>query len=126
MVLSLIVESFDYSSILPCFYVGLMFPREGKTARTLLLKLGYFVHNFILPTYFRYTGFQFDVTGLASAHNVIIVVLMILLNFRGKTAGTLAVDHYLNIPQNDGFIFAFILSLKGHFELAVINTNLNS
>lgn len=124
--LSMIVEAYGFSSIILCFFAGLMFPREGKTARTLLLKLSYFVHNFLLPIYFGYTGFQLDVSCLASIRNVLVVLSITLLNFGGKVTGTIVACHYLKIPQTNSLIFAFILCLKGHYELALIDTDINS
>ncbi|XP_021278694.1 cation/H(+) antiporter 2-like [Herrania umbratica] len=126
LVLSFIVETCGYSSTISCFFVGLMFPRKGKTCRTLLSKLSYLVHNFLLPIYFGYIGFQFDVNYLNSIATIITVVVMILLNFGGKLVSTLAACHYLKIPLNEGFMFSLILSLKGHFDLQLINVEPNS
>lgn len=121
MVLSYIVETCGHSSTLSCFIVGLMFPRSGKTCRTLLSRLSYVVHNVILPVYFGYIGFQFDVNYLRSIPTIITVVVMVLLNIGGKLVSTLAACHYLKIPLNEGLMIAFILSLKGHFDLHFIN-----
>ncbi|XP_022729311.1 cation/H(+) antiporter 2-like isoform X2 [Durio zibethinus] len=126
LVLSFVIESCGYSSTLSCFLVGLMFPRKGKTCRTLLSKLSYPVHNFLLPIYFGYIGFQFDINYLKSIPTIVTIVVMILLNFGGKLVSTLAACHYLKIPLNEGVMFALILSLKGHFDLQLINVPPNS
>ncbi|KAK6247149.1 hypothetical protein QUC31_018714 [Theobroma cacao] len=126
LMLSFIVETCGYSSTISCFLVGLMFPRKGKTCRTLLSKLSYLVDNFLLPIYFGYIGFQFDVNYLNSIGTIITVVVMILLNFGGKLVSTFAACHYLKVPLNEGFMFALILSLKGHFDLQLINVEPNS
>ncbi|XP_021645447.1 cation/H(+) antiporter 2 isoform X2 [Hevea brasiliensis] len=115
-----IIESYGYLSTFACFLFGLLFPREGKTARTLLRKLTYSVHNFMLPIYFGFVGFQFDVKHLMSFENAIMIVLMISLSTGGKIVGTLAACHYLNIPKDEGVLLAFILNFKGHTELLIL------
>ncbi|XP_050209389.1 cation/H(+) antiporter 2-like [Mercurialis annua] len=117
---SVIIESHGYLSTLACFALGFLFPREGKTARTLLRKLKYSVNNFMLPIYFGYIGFQFDVLFFMTFDNVIMITLMILLSTGGKIVGTLVACHYLHIPKNEGVILAFILNLKGHTELIIL------
>ncbi|XP_012069212.1 cation/H(+) antiporter 1-like [Jatropha curcas] len=118
---SFVIEEFGYNSTLSCFLIGVMFPREGKTARTLLHKLTYSVNNFILPIYFGFSGFQFDVNYLASYRNFMVVILVMLLSTGGKIIGTLVACHYLKIPRTEGTILAFILNLKGNGELLLID-----
>ncbi|XP_065871931.1 cation/H(+) antiporter 2-like [Euphorbia lathyris] len=115
-----VIESYGYLSTLACFFLGLMFPREGKTTRTLNRKLTYAVHNFMLPIYFGFIGFQFDVVYFTNLENVIMIGLMILLSTGGKIAGTLIACHYSKVPRNEGMILAFILNLKGHTELIML------
>ncbi|KAE8657521.1 Cyclin-related, putative isoform 2 [Hibiscus syriacus] len=62
ILITLVTVGVGYTAIFCCVLVGLMFPREGKTARTLLNKLTYAVNTFILPNYFGYTGSQLDVS----------------------------------------------------------------
>lgn len=118
---SFLIEEFGYNSTISCFFMGVMFPREGKTTRTLLHKLTYSVNNFILPIYFGFNGFRFDISYLGSFRNLIVVVLVTVLSIAGKIIGTLAACHYLKIPRNEAVILAFILNLKGHGELLLID-----
>ncbi|WRX09760.1 Cation/H+ exchanger - like 1 [Theobroma cacao] len=120
--LSLFVEWIGYTAITCCFLVGLMFPREGKTARTLLHKLTYAVNTFILPVYFGYTGFQFDLSTLNNKLVIALTVLMILVGAGTRIAGTFAACHYLKIPWNEALILAFLLNLKGNYDLILIST----
>ncbi|KDP43477.1 hypothetical protein JCGZ_16764 [Jatropha curcas] len=117
---AILIEANGYLSALACFLLGLMFPREGKTSRTLLRKLTYSVNNFMLPIYFGYVGFQFDVYQFSTRENISLITLMIVLSTGGKLVGTLAASHYLNLPKNEGVILAFILNLKGHSELLIL------
>lgn len=120
--LSLFVEHIGYTAITSSFLLGLMFPREGKTARTLLHKLTYAVNTFILPVYFGYTGFQFDLSALFNKLTLALAVLMILLSIGTRIVGTLAASYYLKIPWNESLILGFLLNLKGNYDLLLINT----
>uniref|UniRef100_A0A0A0LHF4 Uncharacterized protein n=2 Tax=Cucumis sativus TaxID=3659 RepID=A0A0A0LHF4_CUCSA len=117
---SVIIELQAFNSIVSSFIFGVMFPKEGKSARTLMHKLTYSVHNFVLPIYFGYVGFQFDGNNLWKMSNVIIVGIMVLLSIGSKMSGTLAACNYLNIPLNEGVFLGFVLNLKGHADLLLI------
>ncbi|XVF22931.1 hypothetical protein REPUB_Repub12eG0213300 [Reevesia pubescens] len=119
--LSLFSEWIGYTIMASCFLVGLMFPREGKTARTLLHNLTYAVNTFILPVYFGYTGFQFDLFSLFNKLTLAVTVLMILVSLGTRIVGTFAACHYLKIPWNESLILAFLLNLKGNYDLMLIN-----
>ncbi|XVF73618.1 hypothetical protein PTKIN_Ptkin12aG0216600 [Pterospermum kingtungense] len=120
--LSLLMEWAGYTAMTACFVVGLMFPREGKTARTLVHKLTYAVNTFILPVFFGYTGFQFDIMTVFNKMTLALTVFMILVSAGTRIAGTLAACHYLLIPWSESLILAFLLNLKGNYDLILINT----
>lgn len=117
------VEWASFNSIISCFAIGLLFPKKGKAARTLIHKLNFSVHNFILPVYFGYIGFQFNGRYLNSWNNVLIVVIMVLLSIGCKISGTLIVCRYLKIPLNKGVLLGFIMNLKGHADLLFIGSS---
>lgn len=119
---AMFMEWANYNSIMNCFVIGLMFPREGKTARTLLHKLTYSVHNFILPIYFGYIGFQFNGIFLNNWGNALIVLILVLLSIGSKIGGTLAACRYLKIPLNEGVLIGFIMNLKGHADILFIGS----
>ncbi|KAL6340449.1 hypothetical protein AAG906_006113 [Vitis piasezkii] len=96
---AMFIEWSGYSSIVSCFLMGMMYPREGKTARTLMHKLSYSIHTFVLPVYFGYTGFQVDLGHLKSLENAEIVGAIVLLSIGGKITGTLSACRSLNIPK---------------------------
>ncbi|CAN0862964.1 Cation/H(+) antiporter 2 [Linum grandiflorum] len=120
MGLAFLIESAGFNSTISTFVVGLMFPKQGKSTRTLVRKLSYAVHIFVLPIFFGYTGFQFNVAYLSSSRNVIVVALVLFLSIGGKIIGTLVACRYLKIPTSEGVVLAFLLNLKGHPELLLI------
>ncbi|CAI9111017.1 OLC1v1011150C2 [Oldenlandia corymbosa var. corymbosa] len=115
------LESMGFSSIAACFLIGLMFPRGGRAARTLSIKLTYAVHNFILPVYFGYAGFRADMSTIDDLTKFLIVFVVLLLSFGGKITGTLAACSHLKIPLNEGVLIAFLMNLKGHVDLLTIS-----
>ncbi|KAJ8755815.1 hypothetical protein K2173_024360 [Erythroxylum novogranatense] len=120
--LAFTIEKYEYNSMICCFFVGLAFPREGKTMRTLLRKLNYAVYNFILPIYFGYVGFQLNLNYLNSYRNITVTALLIFLSFGGKIIGVLAACHHLKIPKVEAVFLGLLLSVKGHAELLLIQT----
>lgn len=118
---SMIIEIWGYNSIISCFVIGLLFPREGKTARTLLHKLGYSIYNFVLPVYFGYLGLQCDLINVFnSLKHTINMAILILLSIGSKLGGTLIVCRYLKIPTNEGIFLGFILNTRGYADLLFI------
>ncbi|KAJ1405748.1 Sodium/solute symporter superfamily [Sesbania bispinosa] len=118
---SMIIEIWGYNSVISCFIIGLLFLKEGKTARTLLHKLGYSIYNFVLPVYFGYLGLQCDVvTVFKSLSQTKIAAILILLSIGGKLGGTLIVCRYLQIPTSEGIFLGFILNTRGYSDMLFI------
>lgn len=122
---SMIIELLAGTSLVNCFIFGVMFPKEGKTARTMSQKLNYAVHNFILPIYFGYLGFQVDLTRLEEWKSVSVVLFVILVSVVSKIAGTLATAFYLKIPIDEGIVLGFLLNLRGHADLLFVGPTAN-
>ncbi|CAI8599939.1 unnamed protein product [Vicia faba] len=118
---SMVIEIWGYNSIIHCFCVGLFFPKEGKTARTLLHKLGYSIYNFILPVYFGYMGLQCDLINVfKSLDKITNAAIMILLSIGSKLGGTLLVCRYLHIPTSEGIFLGFLMNTRGYADLLFI------
>lgn len=115
---SMITEILGYNSIINCFIIGLLFPKEGKTARTFLHKLGYSIYNFVLPVYFGYLGLQCDfINVFKSLDQTANTAILILLSIGSKLGGTLVVCRYLHIPTSEGIFLGFILNTRGYADL---------
>ncbi|CAM8906812.1 unnamed protein product [Rhodiola kirilowii] len=114
-------ESMGQNSMMPCFFVGLMLPRDGKTTRTLLLKLSYPVYVFVLPIYFGYIGFQADIPELWNLRSAAMLVAISFAIIGGKIGGTLVACRQLKIPLLEGVVLALLLCIKGFTDLLVID-----
>ncbi|XP_076915392.1 cation/H(+) antiporter 2-like [Bidens hawaiensis] len=122
LVAAMTLETMGFSSIIACFLMGSMFPRGGKSARTLLAILTYTVHNFIFPIYFGYTGFKADTSYLNELKRIGIVLMVIVLSIGGKIFGTVAACYYLKTPLNEGVLLAFLMNMKGHVDILTLTT----
>ncbi|CAK8575207.1 unnamed protein product [Lathyrus sativus] len=115
---SMVIEILGYNSIISCFIIGSLFPKEGKTARTLIYKLGYSIYNFVLPVYFGYMGLQCDLIQVfRSLSKTTDTAILILLCIGSKLGGTLLVCRFLNIPTNEGIFIGFIMNTRGYADL---------
>ncbi|KAK2433144.1 cation/H antiporter [Trifolium repens] len=93
----------------------------GKTARTLIHKLGYSIYNFVLPVYFGYLGLQCDLINVfRSLDRTTNVAILILLSIGSKLGGTLLACRYLHISTNEGIFIGFILNTRGYADLLFI------
>ncbi|XP_052196404.1 cation/H(+) antiporter 1-like [Diospyros lotus] len=126
LITAMALETMGFNSIIACFLIGSMFPRGGKTARTLLHKLNYSVHNFIFPIYLGYVGFQADLNTINNIPNLILVVVFIVLSLGSKISGVLAACSHLNISLNDGVLLAFLMDLKGHVDIVTLSLGLQN
>ncbi|KAK7283836.1 hypothetical protein RIF29_13584 [Crotalaria pallida] len=82
---AMVVEITGYNSIVNCFIIGLFFPKEGKSARTLLHKLGYSIYNFALPLYFGYLGLQSNLIYVFQSMRLVTNIgIIILLSIGSK------------------------------------------
>ncbi|KAK7283837.1 hypothetical protein RIF29_13585 [Crotalaria pallida] len=127
LVSSMIVEILGYNSISNCFIIGLCFPKEGKSARTLLHKLGYSIYNFALPVYFGYLGLQCDlITVFQSLDGVVNMAIIILLSIGSKLSGTLIVCHFLRIPTTEGIFLGFLLNTRGYADVLLFGSAANN
>ncbi|KAI4354781.1 hypothetical protein L6164_003620 [Bauhinia variegata] len=126
LISSMIIEMEGSNSIIHCFLAGFMFPREGKTARTLVHKLSYSVYNFVLPVYFGYIGFQCNLSAFKTLTLAISIIILILLSIGSKLCGTLLVCRYLKMPTSEGIFIGFILNVRGYADLLFIGASSKS
>ncbi|XP_057731519.1 cation/H(+) antiporter 1-like [Arachis stenosperma] len=124
LVSSMVIEIWGFNSILNCFLIGLAFPREGKSARTLLHKLGYSIYNFVLPVYFGYLGLQCDIiNAFWNLNRLTNVAILVLLGIGSKLSGTLLVCRYLQYPTSEGIFLGFVLNTRGYADLLFIGAS---
>ncbi|XP_018470454.1 cation/H(+) antiporter 1-like [Raphanus sativus] len=123
LIIALTIESSNINSTGFVFLIGLTFPREGKTYRTLINRLSYPIHEFVLPVYFGYIGFRFSVHSLTKRH-YLALVMTVALSMVAKLLGVLCACLFLKIPKKYWLFLSTILSVKGHIGLVLLDSNL--
>ncbi|ESQ35176.1 hypothetical protein EUTSA_v10010021mg [Eutrema salsugineum] len=123
LIIALSIESSNINSTVFVFFIGLMFPREGKTYRTMIQRLSYPIHEFVLPVYFGYIGFRFSVNSLTKRH-YLVLGMTVALTIIGKLLGVLCACSFLQIPKKYWLFLSTILSVKGHVGLVLLDSNL--
>lgn len=122
LILAITIESYDINSSVSVFTIGIMFPRQGKTHRTMIQRLSYPIHEFVLPVYFGYIGFRFSITALTNRYYLGLVIIVIL-TIAGKLIGVISACIYLKIPKKYWLFLPAILSVKGHVGLLLLDSN---
>ncbi|XP_073012220.1 cation/H(+) antiporter 15-like [Typha latifolia] len=128
IVIAIGTEALGYNCMMSCFLMGLVVPREGPTARTLIKKLSYPVHAFVVPVYFGSTGMRMDMAMFSGDRwetAASWVVLMVGLSTLGKVAGTVAASSFLGIPVKEGVVLGFLLNVKGQVDVITISLAIN-
>ncbi|KAG8044960.1 hypothetical protein GUJ93_ZPchr0008g13856 [Zizania palustris] len=122
--LSLLEQMFGYSASMTAFLIGLAVPRDGPTARTLVDRLTYPVHQLLMPLCFGAIGARLDfaaVSGFTAAQFAVAVTFTTLLSAAGKVAGTLLAGRLLGISLRESLVLGFLLNVKGYGDILAIN-----
>ncbi|KAG2254832.1 hypothetical protein Bca52824_084968 [Brassica carinata] len=112
LIVAITIESYDVNSSVSA----------RKTHRTLINRLSYPIHEFVLPVYFGYIGFRFSVIGLTRRYYIVLVIIVIL-TLVGKFIGVISACMYLKIPKKYWLFLPTILSVKGHVGLLLLDAN---
>ncbi|KAG7652265.1 Cation/H+ exchanger [Arabidopsis thaliana x Arabidopsis arenosa] len=122
LIIGITIESYDVNSSVSVFTIGIMFPRQGKTHRTLIQRLSYPIHEFVLPVYFGYIGFRFSIIALTKRFYLGLVIIVVV-TIIGKFIGVISACMYLKIPKKYWLFLPTILSVKGHVGLLLLDSN---
>ncbi|MCL7051433.1 hypothetical protein MKW94_009086 [Papaver nudicaule] len=118
--ISLYTELKGYNSTIACFIFGLMFPREGKTYRTLVHKMSYPVDNFILPLFFANLGFQVNLPEV-DLKGFLEILVIVFVSISCKFGGAFVNIRFLNISPKDSIFLSLLANMKGHADLLIIS-----
>lgn len=111
-----------YSSMIPCFIIGAVFPREGRAARTIVAKLTGPLHNVVLPLYIGSTGMLADIWVVwDSKHLLAATILVVVLSTTAKVVGALLVARCFKLSIYQGLVLGFLLNVKGHVALLFLD-----
>lgn len=122
--LSLLEQVMGYSASMTAFLIGLAMPREGPTARTLMDRLAYPVHQLFMPLCFGAIGARLDfakIGNFTAVQLVVAVTFTTLLSTAGKVAGTVLAGRALGIATREAVVLGALLNVKGYSDILAIN-----
>lgn len=124
-VLSFGMEFIGYNNISVSFFLGLAFPRRGPTARTVLDKLMFPVHQIILPLYFSGVFVKYnlsDLTGKGAGRMIGTAFFLSFLSMIGKVVGTIVVTRlFFKMRLKEGAVLGILLNAKGYMDIVFIS-----
>uniref|UniRef100_A0ACD5TQM1 Uncharacterized protein n=1 Tax=Avena sativa TaxID=4498 RepID=A0ACD5TQM1_AVESA len=118
------VQIFGYSASMTAFLIVLATPREGPTARTLVDRLAYPVHQLIMPLCFGTIGARLDFAKIdcfTPTQFLVVVTYATLLSTIGRVAGTVVAGRMIGIPARETLVLGFLLNVKGYADILAIN-----
>ncbi|XP_062221323.1 cation/H(+) antiporter 15-like [Phragmites australis] len=122
--LSLVEQVVGYSASMTAFLIGLAMPREGPTARTIVDRLAYPVHQLIMPLCFGAIGARLDFAQIGrftAGQLAVAVAFTTLLSAAGKVAGTVLAGRVLGIAAREAVVLGALLNVKGYSDILAIN-----
>jgi len=103
------------------FVVGIVVPKEGPFARTLIDKVEDFISGLFLPLYFVSSGLKTNVATIQGAKSWGLLALVIINACIGKIGGVYFVSRLVKIPVREALTLGFLMNTKGLVELIVLN-----
>ena len=114
-------DAIGIHSIFGAFIFGLVIPKDGPFAGTLIEKIEDFVAILMLPLYFAASGLKTNIGTIHGAQSVGLLVLVITVACVGKIAGTFAVAKLNKMSVRKSLTLGFLMNTKGLVELIVLN-----
>ncbi|KAI7980491.1 Cation/H(+) antiporter 15, partial [Camellia lanceoleosa] len=123
MVARFITDAIGTHSVFGAFMFGLDIP-NGQLSVTLIEKLEDFVLGLLLPLFFAMSGLKTNFLAITGAITWRYLILVIVLTFLGKIAGTQLLQFaamYYQMPFYEGFTLGLLMNTKGLVEMIVLN-----
>ncbi|GJM90695.1 hypothetical protein PR202_ga06999 [Eleusine coracana subsp. coracana] len=111
-----------YSNVIGGFLMGLAMPREGPTARTVLDRLAYPMHQLIMPLCFASIGARLDFARVQGWRLARAVAFATALSAAGNVCGTVVAGRALvGLAAGEAVVLGFLLNVKGYADVMAIN-----
>ncbi|KAJ0251086.1 Cation/H(+) antiporter 17 [Hirschfeldia incana] len=118
---SFVTDLIGIHALFGAFVIGVIFPKEGNFANSLVEKVEDLVSGLFLPLYFVSSGLKTDVATIQGAESWGLLVLVIFTACFGKIVGTVGVSLYCKVPLDESLALGFLMNTKGLVELIVLN-----
>lgn len=120
MISGFITDAIGTHSVFGAFVFGLVIP-NGPIGVTLIEKLEDFVSGLLLPLFFAISGLKTEIGAIEGVGTWGILVLVIVLAYAGKIAGSLVVALYYQMPFYEGVTLGLLMNTKGLVEMVLLN-----
>ncbi|KAI3985508.1 hypothetical protein MKX01_033822 [Papaver californicum] len=114
-------DAIGIHALFGAFVLGVMVPKEGPLAISLIEKVEDLVSGLFLPLYFASSGLKTNVATIKGLQSWGLLALVILTACFGKILGTVAVSRACKVPWRESFTLGFLMNSKGLVELIVLN-----
>lgn len=108
-------------AIIGGFIFGFSLHENRKFVNIWELSIGRFVNVFFLPLFFAYTGLRTNIGLLNGVDEILQTILICLIAFIGKFAGTYLISRILKETHINALIIGFSMNTRALMELIVLN-----
>ncbi|KAH7513843.1 hypothetical protein FEM48_Zijuj11G0025300 [Ziziphus jujuba var. spinosa] len=116
-----ITDTIGIHAMFGAFVIGILVPKDGPLAGTLVEKIEDLVSSLFLPLYFVSSGLKTNVATIQGLQSWGLLVLVIVTACFGKIVGTFLVSISLKVPVHEALALGFLMNSKGLVELIVLN-----
>lgn len=121
MLSGFITDLIGIHSIFGAFVFGLMIPKTGEFAKTLIWRIEDFVCGLLLPLYFASSGLKTNVNKIQGVRAWGLLAVVISTACTGKILGTFLMGMLCMIPARESLALGLLMNTKGLVELIVLN-----
>ncbi|XP_068663124.1 cation/H(+) antiporter 19-like [Aristolochia californica] len=116
-----VTDTIGIHALFGAFIVGIVLPKEGPFAGSLIEKIEDLVTSLFLPLYFVSSGLKTNVATIRGAESWGLLCLVIFTACAGKIGGTVLVSMAYKISSRESLALGFLMNTKGLVELIVLN-----
>ncbi|XP_030954103.1 cation/H(+) antiporter 18-like [Quercus lobata] len=117
----LVTDAIGIHAMFGAFVIGVLIPKDGPFAGTLVEKVEDLVSGLFLPLYFVSSGLRTNIATIQGLQSWGLLVLVIFTACFGKIFGTLLVTLLCKAPLREALTLGFLMNTKGLVELIVLN-----
>lgn len=116
-----VTDAIGIHAMFGAFVIGVLIPKDGPFADSLVEKVEDLVSGLFLPLYFVSSGLKTNIATIQGLQSWGLLVLVIFTACFGKIFGTLLVTLLCKTPLREALTLGFLMNTKGLVELIVLN-----
>ena len=125
LVSSFATEAIGIHALFGAFLLGVIVPREGDVAATLIAKVEDLVVLLFLPLFFAYSGLRTQLGLISSASTLAVTALVIAVACVAKFGGAYIAARLTGIAPRPAAAIGVLMNTRGLMELVVVNIGLD-